>query len=335
MPKIPTGRVYQKTYRDRQGKRQKTSTWYLKHYVNGSAVDSSSGTEDYDEAVGMLKKRMAAAVDRPHSKHLEHVVLDQLFDLLIEDYRYSNRKTTYDTKLRVNAHLRLYFGAMRAQTLGTAAIKQYVAHRRRQQAEPATINKELSWLRRAIRLGCQHEPPLASRVTHFKMLPTDNVREGVLEYEKYRLVRDALPSHARIALVIAFHTGARKGEIAAIRKERIELKAERINLPGKTTKNQTPRYLPIYGDMKAELDMAIAAGESSCPFLIQRRGERVHDWKKAWATDCKTAEVPEALFHDLRRTAVTNMIEAGLTEKEAMEISGHKTRRLRPLPHRI
>jgi len=69
--------------------------------------------------------------------------------------RYSSRKTTYDTELRVNAHLRLYFGAMKAQTLGTTAIKQYVAHRRRQQAEPATINKELSWLRRAIRLGCQ------------------------------------------------------------------------------------------------------------------------------------------------------------------------------------
>jgi len=33
---------------------------------------------------------------------LEHVVLDQLFDLLIEDYRYSNRKTTYDMELLVS-----------------------------------------------------------------------------------------------------------------------------------------------------------------------------------------------------------------------------------------
>jgi hypothetical protein len=36
--------------------------------------------------------------------------------------------------------------------------------------------------------------------------------------------RDALPKYARIALVIAYHTGARKGEIRAIRHEQIDLK---------------------------------------------------------------------------------------------------------------
>ncbi|MFQ5744326.1 MAG: tyrosine-type recombinase/integrase, partial [Acidobacteriota bacterium] len=39
----------------------------------------------------------------------------------------------------------------------------------------------------------------------------------------------------------------------------------------------------------------------------------------------RAAGCPQVLFHDLRRSAARNLIRAGVSEKIAMEILGHRT----------
>lgn len=97
--------------------------------------------------------------------------------------------------------------------------------------------------------------------------------------------------------------------------------------------NGEGRVLPLEGDLWDLMErrwegrtIKLKDGATKISeFVFHRSGEPVVDFRKPWEEAFTAAEVPRRIFHDLRRTAVRNMIRAGVPQSVAMSISGHKT----------
>jgi len=60
--------------------------------------------------------------------------------------------------------------------------------------------------------------------------------------------------------------------------------------------------------------------------VFHKKGKRIGDFRKTWATACKVAGLEGRLVHDLRRTAARDFRRAGVSEGEIMKLCGWKTR---------
>jgi len=218
---------------------------------------------------------------------------------------------------------------LRAADLSTTDIKRYTRKRLEAEAAHATVNRELEILKRAFTLAARCDPPKVVRELHISMLEEKNVRTGFLDDAGYMRLKQELPEYLRPLFVVGYHVGNRLGELRKLRWNQVDFAQSRITLNPGETKNGEGRTLPIYGEMKEWLMMQRDIRDAKfpeCDRVFQDEGRPAGDFRKAWRSACKRAGVGNLLFHDLRRSAVRNMIRAGISEKVAMQISGHKTR---------
>ena len=86
------------------------------------------------------------------------------------------------------------------------------------------------------------------------------------------------------------------------------------------------RVIALAGEVRTIIERRLKARRLDCLLIFHRNSKPVGDFRKSWASACRLVGVEGKLIYDLRRTAVRNMVRAGVDPAVAMKISGHRTR---------
>jgi integrase len=211
----------------------------------------------------------------------------------------------------------------------TDAAREFARKRLDEGVSNDTVNGSLRLLRRMLILA--HEDKKIQVVPKIRLLKGNPARKGFLAKEQFNSLVSFLPAKLKPLITFLYFCGVRLGEAEQIDWSQIDLKAALIRLEEDQTKNSEARTIPLPDVLVKMLSK------------IEPKEGRVFDTtnlRKAWQKACVAAglgtltEVDEKadkrytglIIHDLRRSAIKNLMKAGVNEKVAMKISGHKTR---------
>ncbi len=326
--------------------RQRGRIWWVRYYRDGRRYEESSGSEKKGAAIRLLKLREGdSARGVPVTPKIGRLRFEEAAADVVADYKTNGKRSQSHVERRIEKHLKPFFGGRRMASITTADVRSFIAHRQapvqREDgtetpgASNAEINRELAILKRAFTLTVQagkllHRP-------HIPMLEERNVRQGFFERQEFEDVREQLPMELRGLVTFAYLTGWRvQSEAFPLEWRHVDRKSGTVRLEPGQTKNSEGRTFP-YGDLLPELrDVIETQWEETkrvekeqgivCPFVFHRNGVRIRDFRAVWHAACEAAGVPGKIPHDFRRTAVRNLVRAGVSERTAMMLTGHKTR---------
>jgi len=309
------GRIYQRGAR-----------FYIAYSIGGREFRESTGSGDPADAQRLLVERLRqraqaeAAVVAAQSP----ATFDDLAAAYVAEYELRGHRTLSTARARAD-HLRRRFGGMLAAAILSLHITRYQTSRRAEGAAAATVNRETAALHRMLAIG--QRAGLVTAVPIFPPRLRENPpRQGFFELAEYRAVRAHLPPPYQDILDFAYYSGWRRREITDLTWAEVDWAGGVVRLDPARSKTATGRVLPLTAALRDVLQRRLAQRRADRLVVFDREDLTVRAWRTCWARACRAAHVPGRYLHDCRRTAARNFVRAGVPERVAMALLGHKTR---------
>jgi integrase len=330
-----------------------TFVYWTKFRRDGQLIRQNTGTDNRQKAEKFLRNQLNA-VDEGVAPDVDvrRVTYVQIREELVRHYQTTQCREEGEYSKRL-AHLDEFFSHHRAAAIAGAEITKYVefrqgqlVHRSNGPATPpanATINRELLVLSKMLNLA--HENRRLVHVPKITTLKEAKPREGFVNDTQFERIRKNLDADLQVVAVLGYTYGMRISEVLGLDWTHVDFAAREIRLVD--TKNEDPRVLTFDAGDEVEVLLheqraRVAANVEAFPdhkipacvfpmlpgiagvpqSLVGRRRGGI---ERPWASATKAAGLAGILFHDLRRSAVRNLINSGVSQQVAQKISGHRS----------
>ncbi|MDB4724706.1 tyrosine-type recombinase/integrase [Planctomycetota bacterium] len=339
------GRVFKPQRKLSNGRTWTSKRWYVEYRDAAGKQHRKPASDSKRESLGLLKelegqaRRQSLGID-PTRSPKDVVSLEDLIEEYLEDAETRLRPRTYETYrdvllevlLGVNRNGKRRHSPLELEELTLAWASSFQRQELRR-SSPRTVNKKLRVVSQLLNWSVKRSYLSSSPLMHLQMLPQPPQTEprALTRAEVDRLLR-ASPKEARDVWVFFLETGMRKGEVAALRWEDIQLEGGRITISARTSKNHRRRIIPMSERVSSILHQRQdSKGEDPqslvFPSILGR--SRFYDGAlDAFRACCKKASISGVNLHSLRRTFTVRMLEAGVSPAVVQRLLGHSTARL-------
>lgn len=312
--------------------------WHIVGSTDGKRWSESTREEDYERAERVRQKRLAKIHAREAVPNEGRVRLADGRTLLERDYRIRGHRSNPSYSWQ---HIEDFFGAQKRLAKITAEdLDRYVAHRlgleppdpsvstedqKRKKAARGSVGIELALLHRAYTLAVEKKQLGRGCVPVFPKLAPGAARQGFFTRSQVEDLISNLDDDLADLVQFLFYSAWRVGEARQIEWRDYNQSAGELRLREELSKNGEPRVLPIVGELARIVARRTAKRRLDCPRIFHREGQPIGDFRKAWKTACKAVGQSGRIVHDLRRSGVKHLIDAGVDPHTVMAFSGHRT----------
>lgn len=315
------GRTYYVRYRDRYGKtRQQKIAPY--------------NEVTFDEAKRKAKQVRSEALlgGDPLADKAALKAIPTYAELAAQHLAYvKTYQRSYDTtEMYLRVHVLPRWGKTRLTEIRPQGITGWLAEKAETGLAPATVEKIRVIMSRSFSLGSKLGVPGCDR-NPVKDVPRrvfQNQRTRFLNSsEVARLLAAAGKSRNRalrsiLALLLA--TGARVSEVLGAKWENVDLERRTLFLP--MTKNGRSRHVPLSRAAIEVIEGLQLERRPGAIFLFPSRfdpSKPLGSIKHAWQETCRYALLPGVRIHDLRHSAASAMVAAGVDLYSVGKVLGH------------